>query len=202
MKREELSELHYITPISNLPSIYVRGLLSHNKVKRVEHESVAMPEIQERRAKVAVAGGRPLHDYVNLYFHARNPMMYVRRLNHMNLCVLRVGTGVLDLPGVVVTDCNASSDYVRFAPAPKGLSIVDPELVFAEYWTHPDLDLIEAYRRKSARCAEVLVPDRVDQRYILGVYVSRPESQNVVTRSLAGVVPQVQVVVDGHLFFQ
>ncbi len=201
MKREELAELHYITPIANVPSICIQGILSHKKAKKVEHESAAMQVIQDRRAKVVVPGGRPLHDYVNLYFHARNPMMYVRSANHTSLCVLRVSIEVLDLPGVVVTDCNASSDYVRFSPAPGGISIVDRDRTFAEDWTYPD-DPIEAYRRKSARCAEVLVPDRVDQRYISVVYVSCPESQSVVTQSLAGKVPQAQIVVNGHLFFR
>lgn len=108
MKREELEELHYIVPIINVPSICVHGILSHNKAETVEHESCAMQEIQDRRAKVIVPGGKPLHEYANLYFHARNPMMYKRKENHMVLCILVVSTDVLDLPGVVITDCNAA----------------------------------------------------------------------------------------------
>lgn len=133
MKREDLTQFHYITPIENIASILAHGILSHAGAQRVGHKSVAKPEIQERRAgKVAGPRGKPLHEYVNLYFDARNPMMFLRKESHMDLCVLRVRVGVLDLPGVVITDRNASADYVRFAPAPNGLSIVDRELVFAE----------------------------------------------------------------------
>jgi len=164
VKRDELSELHYITPIANLPSIWSHGVLPHNQVQRIPHQSVAMPEIQDRRAKVVVPRGKRLHDYVNLYLHARNPMMSVRRSHHFILCVLRVSTDVLDISGTVVTDGNAAGNYVRFAPAPGGLAIVDKELAFAHWWTHPDP--IEYLRRKSARCAEVLVPDRVDPGFI------------------------------------
>ena len=82
MKRDDLSEVHYITPIANLPSILAHGLLPHKSVQSMPHVSVAMAEIQARRRHVRVPGGRPLHEYVNLYFHARNPMMFKRRGEH------------------------------------------------------------------------------------------------------------------------
>ena len=151
-----------------------------------------MAEIQERRARVVVPGGRPLHDYVNLYVCARNPMLFKRRDQHRKLCVLQISTRVLDLPGVVVTDGNASSEYVRFAAAPAGLEIVDSELTFAEYWTHQDQ--IEQWRRKRAKCAEVLVPDRVDPELILGAYVSSAEQ-------LVRFDARFAVTVSEHLFF-
>jgi ssDNA thymidine ADP-ribosyltransferase, DarT len=93
-------------------------------------------------------------------------MMYSLKEQHQSLCVLRVSTDVLDLPGVVVTDRNAASDYVRFGPAPAALALVDRELVFARYWTHGDL--IEQSCRKSIKCAEILVPDRVDAMHVSG----------------------------------
>nr|MBA2390780.1 DUF4433 domain-containing protein [Geodermatophilaceae bacterium] len=138
MKREELPELHYITPIANIPSILERGLLSYKRATSILRRSVAMQEIQARRAKVVVPGGQRLHEYVNLYIHARNPMLYKRQDQHRELCVLRISTDVLDLPGVVVADQNASSGYARFEPAPSGLEIIERDMVFAEYWTHPD----------------------------------------------------------------
>jgi hypothetical protein len=155
-----------------------------------------MQEIQERRAKVTVPGGRRLHDYVNLYISARNPMLYLRRGHHESLCVLRIGTEVLDLEGVVIADRNASSDYCLFGPAPSGLANVNSELVFAEYWTDPDP--IQAYRRKSVKCAEVLVPDRVPPEFIRGAYVSG----DVGKARLAAVAPHLAVAISGHLFFR
>src|SRR5205823_1165758 len=61
-----------LSPIANVPSILEHGILSHRLADRVEHESVAMPEIQMRRRTKQVPGGRPLHDYVNLYFNVQN----------------------------------------------------------------------------------------------------------------------------------
>jgi hypothetical protein len=193
--RKELKELHYITAISNLVSIMKRGILSNKLSRKIKHESMAMQEIQDRRAKVVVPGARPLHEYACLYICGRNVMLYKRRNQHREICVLGISTGVLDLPGVVVTDGNASSAYVLFKPAPRGLQIVHKDLTFAEYWT--DDDPIVYYQKKSAKCAEVLLPDRVDPKYIQCVYVSCEEAREKVEE--LGL--DLNIIVDPHLFF-
>ena len=58
-------------------------------------------------------GGLKLHQYANLYFHARNPMMYSRKEKAAELCVLCVSLEVLRLPGVVITDKNAAEKLGR-----------------------------------------------------------------------------------------
>jgi hypothetical protein len=196
MRREELEELHYITPISNVPSIISRGILSHNRARKLGPNSVAMPEIQAMRENKNVPGGRPLHDYANLYICARNPMLYKRCNNHLNLCVLRISPDVLDIPWTVITDGNAASDYSCFVNSPRGLGIVDGELTFAEYWTHDNQ--IEAWQHKRVKCAEVLVPDRIAPEYIRGVYVSCEEAK--ATFEATGV--NIPVTINPHLFFR
>jgi ssDNA thymidine ADP-ribosyltransferase DarT-like protein len=171
MLRTELTDLHFITPIDNLASILAHGILSHNQMVQRKHVSVAMQAVQDRRAVKVVPGARRLHDYANLYMCARNPMMFLRRGQHESLCVLSISPAVLDVPGTVITDQNAASDYVRFAASPDGLVHVDHALTFARNWTHPD-DQIAEWRHKAAKCAEVLVPDSVQPDYIRSVYVS------------------------------
>jgi hypothetical protein len=134
-----------------------------------------MEEVQARRANRKVPGGHPLHSYANLYFTARNPMLYLLRADHGDLAVLRIDPSILDLPDVVIADGNASSDYTRFYPSPTGLSSLRDELIFAEYWT--DDDPFEYWTKKRIKCAEVLVPDRVDPSLIMGSYVSGRESE-------------------------
>ena len=175
MTRDELQELGYIVPIATIPSILRRGILSHRRAENVEHESIALEGVQDRRSKVAVPNGRPLHEYANLYICPRNPMLLRRRELHAEICVLRVSSDVLDIRNVVVTDSNAASKYVRFSPAPGGLSIVDGERTFARSWNHPD-DQIDHWRHSAQKCAEVLVPDVVPMRYINAAYVSCEES--------------------------
>lgn len=71
-------------------------------------------------------------------------MMAKRRAEHERLGVLRVRTEVIDLPGVVITDQNAASNYARFGAAPAALSRVDRDWAFAEFWKHPDDQIAEA----------------------------------------------------------
>jgi hypothetical protein len=123
--RSDLSELHYITPTANVPSILQHGILSFGRAQSLGPASVAMKPVQNRRAGKRVPGGRPLHDYANLYICARNPMLFVRSSQHQTLCVLAVRTDVLDLPGVVIADGNAASNYTAFWPSPEGLRKVD-----------------------------------------------------------------------------
>lgn len=199
MQRSELTELHYITAIANVPSMLQRGLLSHRLAARVQHHSVAMAAIQDRRATKRVPGGRPLHEYVNLYVNGRNVMLskvlYGNSID--DVCVLRVSPDVVDLPNVAIADQNAASDYVRFAHASVGLALIDRATVFAEYWTHPE-DQIAEWRHKSAMCAEVLVPDSVAPTYILGVYVGTPSAQQNVSASAAGLA----VTLNEYMFFR
>jgi hypothetical protein len=195
MDRNDLKELHYIAPIENVPSIVKHGILSNRRAALLPHSSVAMPEIQDRRAGVVVPGGRRLHEYVNLYICARNPMLFKRKGMCNLLCVLAVDPGVLDLPGVVITDGNAAGDYVRFAPSPEGLAIVNRDRTFAEYWT--DEDQIEYFRKKAAKCAEVLVPDRIDSRFLRGVYVVSMEAETRLDSFGTGLM----VYIDSHMFF-
>lgn len=164
-----VTEFHCIMPIGNLPSVLQHGILSYERAARLPHRSVAMQPVQERRDQKQVPGGLKLHQYANLYFHARNPMLYVRQQEAPGLCVLRVSIDVLALEGVAITDQNAASNYVRFY-APQQWQLLDFDDIFAMDWNHPD-DQVRHWRHKSRKCAEVLVPHVVEPRLILGAYV-------------------------------
>lgn len=195
MIRDRLTELYFITPIANVRSILELGILSHTRAERFLHQSIAMHEIQDRRASVAVPGtGKKLHDFANLYICARNPMLYKRR--YQEVCVLAVSKDILDLPGAIVTDSNAASYYVSFRPAIAGLSHVDHELTFADDWT--DSDQIQYWRKKAAKCAEVLIPDLVEPQYVLHAYVASAELK----QHMDALDTPLTVSVDKHLFFR
>jgi len=174
LKRYDIQEFHYITPIDTVPSILQCGILCHNKAESIEHVSIAMPEIQERRKNKPIPGAGYLHDYVNLYIDAHNPMLSKRREQNNEICVLRIDKAILDIEGIIIADRNASSDWVRFGSVDEGLSLIDKERVFSRFWLHNDL--IEEWRHKSEKCAEVLVPETVEPRFIKGAYVANKEA--------------------------
>jgi hypothetical protein len=200
LRRSDVKELHYITAIENVPSILRHGILSHKRARKVHHISVAMKEIQDRRKDVVLPNRKPLHDYANLYFNARNPMLFkdVRGglCSDEDLCVLIVSADVVDLQSVVITDRNASSDYARFRPSPSGLSLVNED-TFAESWKHPENEVTE-WEHKSRMCAEVLVPDVVPNQYIVGAYVSCATAK----RRLRNLAPSLTITVNARMFFK
>jgi hypothetical protein len=64
MTRAELHELGYIVPIATVPSILQHGILSNRRAERIVHDSIALQDVQDLRAKVKVPNGRALHEYV------------------------------------------------------------------------------------------------------------------------------------------
>jgi hypothetical protein len=171
-----ITELHCIMPMANIPSVMAGGILSYERAAKLQHHSVALQPVQEKRDQKQVPGGLKLHQYANLYFHARNPMMFKRQAEAPHLCVLRVSTQVLELEGVVITDQNAASDYVRFLH-PRQWRVLDFEAIYAMDWRHPG-NSAAYYRHSSQKCAEVLVPQRVDTQFLTGAYVVDDAARN------------------------
>ena len=191
-----VKEFQCIMPIANVPSVMEYGLLSYEQAAKLKHHSVAMQEVQDRRDHKQVPGGLKLHQYANLYFHARNPMMFKRKDRVADLCVLRVSIDVLKLDGVVMSDSNAASNYVRFLH-PTQWKLLDFDDIYAMDWRHQN-DPIAYYRHSARKCAEVLVPHRLPPNLILGAYVVSQVASAKLTL-LKFVLP---LTVDSVLFFQ
>lgn len=129
-----VKELHYIMPINNIPSMLIHGILSRVNLRErlLQHDDISMDEIQKRRKDKLVPNGKYLHEYVNLYFDARNSMMFKRKDLAEKICVLCISIEALNLQGVVVTDQNIASDWVRFLP-PQELESLNFDRIYAKY---------------------------------------------------------------------
>jgi hypothetical protein len=170
------NQLYNITMIANIPSIIQHGILSHYLVRGIEHESIALEDIQERRENKSVPNGLKLHGYANLYFNPRNAMMYLRRSLAADLCVLVVSDAVLEIEGTVVSDMNAAKDFVRFWEAQAGLGQLNFDDIYTRNWNVDDEH--EKARLKGCVCAEVLVPDKVDFAHVKEAYAVDEEAKN------------------------
>lgn len=166
--------LFHLTHEKNISGILAEdALLSHGNAHRVRRlvVDVSDSKVQAKRgAKVDPVFGRPLHDYVNLYFRARGPMLFVRRELQASLVVLYVNRDVLHRPGVIFTDGNAASGKTRFFKDQKDLEQLDWECIAAENWT-------EFQDGKRRRAAEVLVPHRVPLDWIFKAVVQQASLQ-------------------------
>lgn len=203
MDRNDVPELHYITHSDNLASIVSRGLMSNNAIdaEGIDGTSVANPDVQSIRATKEVAG-RPLHDYVNLYFNARNLMMYdiltfdsIPPVIHEELCVLGIHPDVLDMEGAIIADGNAAQGLTRFHPSPEGLSHLERKHVYTKLW-HVD-DPRERTLRRSAVMSELLVPDRIPPDIIEKAYVCCSTARDAIEDQAHG----IPLTVNNHLFF-
>ena len=165
--------LYNIMPFRNISSVLSLGIISKFLAEKLPHVSVAMNEVQSRRDKVNVPNGMPLHQYANLYFDARNPMMYKRQ--DEDICVLKISPRVLDLENVVISDRNASSDYASFHEPTKILDKLDYDMIYAKSWVDANYYLM--LKKKSVKCAEVLIPEKILPQYIIGAAVKNQEDK-------------------------
>lgn len=174
------------------------GILSHRlrKKRGIISRSVAMQEIQDRRKNKIISGGKALHSYANLYFDAHNPMLSKVRNHNKEICVLRIHPEVLSLPGVVITDRNAACNYAGFYPYPDGLKKLNFGMIYAIWWLHQGDPRLEELH-KNIKCAEVLVPNCVYPRYIIGAYVcDRATDRRLQQTGFSG-----NIKIDDSLFF-
>ncbi|MFB3845212.1 MAG: DUF4433 domain-containing protein [Candidatus Cloacimonadaceae bacterium] len=189
------NELYYITPIENIPSIMEHGILSYEAVASLGHSSVANSDVQKRRSHKCIPNGLPLHQYVNLYFDARNPMMYSRKDKVNNLCVLVIKQDILKVEGVVISDRNSASKYAAFRPYSNGLNNLDFATIYMEDWR--DSEKFKYYYKKSVKCAEVLVPHRVNPDYISKAIVGNEIAKKMLVSN--GFL--LTIIIDPKMFF-
>lgn len=205
--RQDVSELHYITPIANVASIFQLGILPHNEAAKICHEDISMDSVQRIRATKQIPTHLSqtvavIHDCVNFYFNAKNPMLFKRKEQHESLCVLRIKPEVLDIPGVIVTDRNAAVNEVNFSTVQDGLPKLNLEFIKQEFWTSQTASPEENKERGQFRCAEVLIPNqKLHPSYIGGAYVSGVKADTAF-RAVFGGAPPVSVTIAPRFFFQ
>lgn len=181
--------LYSIMPIDNIPSIMKYGILCHREAQSVKHQSVALENVQEKREQKRVCGGLPLHQYANLYFNPRNPMMFYVQKHGDGVCILAINPEIMNQDGCVISDMNAAKSEVRFHE-PDALNELNFEQIFAEFWKDEFT--------KAQECAEVLVPYRVDFSYVMGALVQSKEDKEKLEKM--GFLKSIYI--DGHRFFR
>ncbi len=206
------SELYFITPIANVPTILQQGILSKKRATLLNPVDISAQEIQDRRdGKVVLnpdrdaAGKKALdiHRCANLYMRAHNAMMYVRKDKGDTLCVLRVDAHILSRQEVVATNMNAAKNEAHFSQArdfsfsPESARLHREPLGYV-FEDKNNNRLME--KRKAVRQAEVLVPYKLHPSFIRGAYVAN----NVALAALQAALPNpAPIPIDIHpsLFF-
>lgn len=198
-RKAEIKSLFYITHVENVPSILKNGILSH---ARVESQGVPFTPIYDsgiirNRKNKATPERASLWEYANLYFQARNPMMFrvIHEKSAKDLAVVGVKPGVLQLPDVMVADGNAANNPTRFFKATEGLKVIEEQwrVIQAEYWND-----VDGSKRKIM--SECLVPERIPAGYIHTIFVADHDAKKRVEEMIG---PKgVPVLPEPNIFFR
>lgn len=191
MNRSDVKEFHYIARFENVVSILRRGILCRHRATRWRPVDIADNDVLDRRKTKRVPGGHRLFDYANVYFDARNAMLFRRLEQTDEIAIVRVSKATLDIKGAVIADRNAAAGTARFYPVAQGLAALDCDAVFAKRW-NDDGDA------KQRRMAELLVPRSIPSELLLGCYVRDLAcADRLVEREVAH-----DVTVNSYIFFQ
>ena len=167
--------INHMTHIKNLKSILEEnGLRSYNLIQNSSHISLANEDVQKGRASITVkSSGRPLHDYVPIYFGFKTPMVAWNQNRNEDLIFLRFPLEILQIPGAIITDGNARATRSSFYPFQiiDDLSRVDTKAIQTLKYAH-DQDL---KRRKQA---EILIPDFLPISYLYDIICFSDNSRN------------------------
>ncbi|MCY4527230.1 MAG: DUF4433 domain-containing protein [Anaerolineaceae bacterium] len=191
---------YHITPVSNLTSVFERGLYSHDQLVRrsIQFSIVYDPDIVERRGRIPTGTRRSLHEYVNLYFNPRNAMMYlIKAIEQRDVAVVQVNVGVLDRKDVWLADGNAAASATSFHPVGTKTLAQLRQQVDRESWNDPD----ESVKKENSRqmMAECLVPVHISSKLIEAVHVFDRRSAEAVIRLLSGT--GARIYVNPYMFF-
>lgn len=198
-RRTNIRSLYYITHVANLPSILQHGILSHGQIESrdIHFTPIYDADIVSKRKNKTTPDHKSLWEYANVYFQARNPMMYrvVHEKGRKELAVVGVNSTVVDDDGVLITDGNAANNATGFSRGSEGLRIVQDNwrVIQAEYWND-----VDGSKRKIM--AECLVRERIAPDHIHTIFVADPNTRQKVERLIGA--SRVPVVPEPNMFFQ
>jgi len=192
-----IKQFYYITHIDNIKSILSRGILSHNTIEEqnVKYTQIYDAQIVSSRKNRKTPDDKSLWNYANLYFRARNPMLYrvVCEQSAENIAVLAIDSSVITLQGAFVAVGNAASPLSDIIPAKEYWKVMKElkDALRKEYWKDED-----GSKRKIM--AECLVPEKIDPAYIKAIYVA---TDNIAKKIGAQLPTGVSLIPEPHMFF-
>ena len=168
MPKLDIRNLYYITHVDNLPSIFEKGILSHQRIRSegIQNTTIYLKHLVNKRRQKYTSDGKNLWHYANLFFQPRNSMLYyvIRKEGQQNITVLRISNALLQRRGIFITDGIASNKLTRIYPQPEGLKVLQAQQEFLQSRSWISWNHSEALKRRLM--AECLVPNQVDPKDI------------------------------------
>ena len=165
-KKYELANVLHMTDLENLKSILSEGaILSHNEVTKnaLHFKDISNESVQCGRAAIIIpCSGRPLHDYVPLYWGRKTPMVSALRKRNETLLFLMFFTNLLAEYDCMISDGNARSHGTTFRAYIElsDLDILSPKDINTVKYAYD-----EAVKRRKQ--AELLILNRLPLKHLL-----------------------------------
>ncbi len=199
MKPQRVTGLFYITHIDNIPSLLEKGILSHEQIvsRNIQFTPIYDEGIVSNRRDIHTPDGRTLWNFTNLYFQARNPMLYrvLHEKPENEIAVISVQPDVLGRSDIYVSTGNAahsSSDILNTSEMKKALRQIIRNTVGVEWWN----DLNGSKRKIMAEC---LVPDMLPPDYIQSIYVANHTAKEKVEKAIPHI--ELPIITEPMMFF-
>jgi len=197
-QHDRVRELYYITHIDNVPSILRNGIFSHENIeaKGIKYTPIYDEEIVSRRKEIRAPNGKSLWSFANLYFNARNPMLYrvICEKPPNDVAVIGIAPKILNRLDIYVTTGNAVHSQSKILQGSQKVISEVLKDTSVDWWN-------EADGTKRKIMAECLIPDVVPPDYITSIYVSSYEARNRAERSLSG-SHGLSIIYEPRMFFQ
>ena len=200
MKPQRVTGLFYITHIDNIPSLLEKGILSHEEIvsRNIQFKPIYDEGIVSNRRSIHTPDGRTLWNFTNLYFQARNPMLYrvLHEKPENEIAVISVQPDVLGRSDIYISTGNAahsSSDILNTSEMKKALRQIIRDTVGVEWWN----DLDGSKRKIMAEC---LVPDMLPPAYIQSIYVANHTAKEKVEKAIPHHI-ELPIITEPIMFF-
>ena len=171
-----ITRVWHMTHRKNIEKIVIKGVLSNCLAYRYENPvDISNQGAQKWREKKEPIYNRKIHEYAPTYLNIKNPMLYVKKEIHEELCLLEISLEVLSSHAFVFTDGNAAARDTNFFRNVNDLKRLPWNVLNAAYWNDfPD--------GKRKRCAEVLIYPLIEPNYILKVHCNSFETLKYLQR--------------------
>ncbi|MGM0985020.1 MAG: DarT ssDNA thymidine ADP-ribosyltransferase family protein [Pseudomonadota bacterium] len=176
LKEYGISSIWHITHRNNIKEIISKGLLSNSLAYQSEKPiDISNQGVQRWRDKREPIYNRKIHEYAPAYLNIKNPMLYVRKDMHDELCLIEISLAVLSGHEFIFSDGNAAARDTHFFSNVNDLTKLPWDVLNASYWNDfPD--------GKRKRCAEVLIFPLIESRYILKIHCRSRETLKYVQK--------------------
>ena len=196
--QKEINNLYYICHINNLASILKQGLLSHNAVQKIHPKTIYNKSIISHRKSIKPNENQTLWDFANLYFNARNAMLYrvIHEQTIENIAIIQFKKSVLNHAkkhNSYISIGNASHSESKFTDITTGLKQLKKIWKYwhQQYWNEFDSS-------KRLMMSELLIEKNIPAEYIDSIYVA----SEAIGKQVKKMTNFDNIVTESDLFFR